>query len=128
MQLLVGVLIFIYQSYGSLINVLAFQGKQIFHCQCLSSACHSCFIYVAFMLTGVQIFNSLHAWKFFMLFCHQLIFLKKISFPGIPLECQTVWIQIRTDIMSVLIWIQIVCKAYQQLAHASKQLTFFLVL
>ena len=29
-------------------------------------------------------------------------------------ECQTVWIQIRTDILSVLIWFQTVCKAYQQ--------------
>ena len=29
-------------------------------------------------------------------------------------ECQTVWIQIRTDILSVLIWVQTVCKGYQQ--------------
>ena len=29
-------------------------------------------------------------------------------------ECQTVWIQIRTDILSVLIWIQNVSKGYQQ--------------
>ena len=29
-------------------------------------------------------------------------------------ECQTVWIQIRTDIMLVLIWIQTVCKGYSQ--------------
>ena len=29
-------------------------------------------------------------------------------------ECQTVWIQIRTDILSVLILIQTVCKGYQQ--------------
>ena len=28
--------------------------------------------------------------------------------------CQTVWIQIRTDILSVLIWVQTVCKGYQQ--------------
>ena len=28
--------------------------------------------------------------------------------------CQTVWIQIRTDILSVLIWVQTVCKCYQQ--------------
>ena len=28
-------------------------------------------------------------------------------------ECQTVWIQIRTDVMSVLIWVQIVCNAFQ---------------
>ena len=29
-------------------------------------------------------------------------------------ECQTVWIQIRTDVLLVLIWIQNVCKGYQQ--------------
>ena len=29
-------------------------------------------------------------------------------------ECQAVWIQIRTDILSVLVWVQIVCKGYQQ--------------
>ena len=28
-------------------------------------------------------------------------------------ECQTLWIQIRTDILSVLIWVQTVCKGYQ---------------
>ena len=28
--------------------------------------------------------------------------------------CQTVWIQIRTDVLSVLIWVQTVCKCYQQ--------------
>ena len=33
---------------------------------------------------------------------------------GIPLECQAVWIQIRPDILSGLIWIQNICKGYQQ--------------
>ena len=33
---------------------------------------------------------------------------------GIPSKCQTVWIQIRPDILSSLIWIQTVCKGYQQ--------------
>ena len=38
-------------------------------------------------------------------------------------ECQTVWIQIRTDILSVLIWVQTVCKCYQQITKfvASKE-------
>ena len=31
---------------------------------------------------------------------------------GILLGCQMVWIQIRTDIISVLIWVQTVCKGY----------------
>ena len=29
---------------------------------------------------------------------------------GIPSECQTVWIQIRPDVLSGLIWFQTVCK------------------
>ena len=29
-------------------------------------------------------------------------------------ECQMVWIQTRTDFLSVLIWVQTVCKGYQQ--------------
>ena len=34
-------------------------------------------------------------------------------------ECQTVWIQIRTNIMLVLIWVQTVCKGYQQTTKSS---------
>ena len=33
---------------------------------------------------------------------------------GIPSDCQTVWTQIRPDNMSGLIWVQFVCKDYQQ--------------
>ena len=40
----------------------------------------------------------------------------------IPSECQTVWIQIRPDISSGLIWVQIVCKGYQQMALVGKEL------
>ena len=38
-------------------------------------------------------------------------------------ECQKVWIQIRPDILSGLIWIQTICKGYQQMAKvtASKE-------
>ena len=39
-------------------------------------------------------------------------FFKKLS--GIPSEYQTVWIQIRPDILSGLIWVQTVCKSNQQ--------------
>ena len=35
-------------------------------------------------------------------------------------ECQTVWIQIRTIIMSGLIWVQTVCKGNQQYRNSSK--------
>ena len=42
----------------------------------------------------------------------KLIF-KKILSSSLS-EGQTVWIQIRTDVQSVLNWVQIVCKDYQQ--------------
>ena len=41
-------------------------------------------------------------------------FSKKKNLSGTLPECQTVWIQIRTDILLVLIWIQNVCLGYQQ--------------
>ena len=34
----------------------------------------------------------------------------KINHPRPPSECQTVWIQIKTDILLVFIWVQTVCK------------------
>ena len=34
-------------------------------------------------------------------------------------ECQTVWIQIRADILSVLIWVQTVFKGYQQTSEVA---------
>ena len=52
--------------------------------------------------------NSLLIGKFFILFCQ--LFQKIIS--GKPSECQTVWIQIRPDILFGLIWVQTVCKGY----------------
>ena len=42
----------------------------------------------------------------------KIIFLNLLS--GIPLECQTVWIQIRPYVLLGLIWVQTVCKSYQQ--------------
>ena len=41
---------------------------------------------------------------------------------GIPSECQTVWIQIRPDILSGLIWVQTVCQGYQQMTLVGKGL------
>ena len=42
----------------------------------------------------------------------KLTFQRIIS--GILSECQTVWIQIKTDVMSVLNWVQTVCPGNQQ--------------
>ena len=45
-------------------------------------------------------------------FFQNQLFQKILS--GIPSECQTDWIQIRPDILSGLIWVQTVCKGYEQ--------------
>ena len=47
-------------------------------------------------------------------FFFKINFFQKIL-SGTLSECQTVWIQIRTNILLVLIWVQNVCKGYQLL-------------
>ena len=37
----------------------------------------------------------------------------------IPSGCQTVWIQIRSNVFSGLIWVQTVCKGYQQITKVA---------
>ena len=53
-----------------------------------------------------------------MLFCRLLNFFQIHLFrkilSGIPSECQTDWIKIRRDILLGLIWVQSVCKGYEQ--------------
>ena len=41
---------------------------------------------------------------------------------GIPSECKTICIQIRPNILSGLIWVQTVCRSYQQMTLAGKEL------
>ena len=53
-------------------------------------------------------------------FFQNQFFLKILS--GIPPECQTVWIQIRPDILSGLVWVKTVCKSYQQTTLVDKEL------
>ena len=53
-------------------------------------------------------------------FFFKISFLKKTPI-GTLTECQTVWIQIRTDILSVLIWVQTVCNGYQQMTKVPPQ-------
>ena len=54
-------------------------------------------------------------------FFQNQLFQKLLS--GKPSKCQTVWIQIRPDILSGLIWVQTVCKGYQQAALVGSKLT-----
>ena len=42
------------------------------------------------------------------IFFFQVSFSKKKNLSGIPSECQTVWIQIRPDVLLGLIWVQTV--------------------
>ena len=56
----------------------------------------------------------------FSCFCCRLLTFFKINFfpkilSGTLLECQMVWIQMRNDILLVLIWVQTNCKGYQQM-------------
>ena len=74
-------------------------------------------------LKAVNEINYLHAKKFCMPlssdnFCSQKTHLKFCS--GIPLECQTVWIQIRPNFLLGLIWVQTIHKNHQQKTHADK--------
>ena len=49
-------------------------------------------------------------------------FFRKIL-SGLPSECQTVWIQIRPDLLSGLIWVQTLGKLYQETTLTGKELT-----
>ena len=66
-------------------------------------------------------------WRLLTFFLNQI--LQKIL-SGALSECQMVLIQIRMDILSVLIWVQTVCKGYQQMTKiaASKEELIFLTI
>ena len=61
-----------------------------------------------------------HLIVFLKEFFEKLIFEKKSQqmttnfFRKILSDCQTVWIQIRSNLLSGMVWIQTVCKGYQQ--------------
>ena len=58
-------------------------------------------------------------------FFQNQLFGKTLS--GIPLECQRVWIQIRTDILLGLIWVETVCKRDQQRTLVGEELIKIIV-
>ena len=71
----------------------------------------------------LDLLHSLHAGKFCILLSSAELF-KNRPFhrilSGIPSESQTVWTQIRPDILSGLIWVQVVCKGYKQTKLAGR--------
>ena len=66
------------------------------------------YIFRMFQINSRNLLEQFQSVDFFQ----NQLFLKILS--GIPSECQTDWNQIRPDILSGLIWIQSVCKSYQQ--------------
>ena len=69
-------------------------------------------------------FNSA-PWEIFPAFLLSADFFQNELFPKIlsviQSVCQTVWIQISPDILSGLIWVQTVCKGYQQTTLGVKE-------
>ena len=63
--------------------------------------------------------------KYFILFCLLLIFFNinffEKLFQEYHLSVKQRWIQIRPDVLSDLIWVQIVCKSYQQTTLGDKR-------
>ena len=50
----------------------------------------------------------------FTLYYFAIFYPLDAEFFSLPSGCQTFWIQIRSDILSGLIWVQTVCRGYQQ--------------
>ena len=73
---------------------------------------------------------ALCPWEIFHAFLSSADFFSKSTFrkilSEIPFEYQTVWIQIRPDIWSGLIWVQTVCKGYQQMTLGGRVNSFSL--
>ena len=57
----------------------------------------------------IACYGIVHVFYFRLLTFFKIKFLK-INRPGPPSDSQTVWIQIKTDILLVFIWVQTVCK------------------
>ena len=55
-------------------------------------------------------------------FFQNQLFRKILS--GISSECQTNWIQIRPEVLSDLIWVQSVCKGFEQTSLVGKRVNY----
>ena len=74
----------------------------------------------------MNIYDIFASWVIFHAFLSSADFfqnqLVRKILSGIPSECQIVWIQIRPDILLGLIWVQSICKSYQQTTLGDKEL------
>ena len=93
---------------------------------------HLCAGFISLLISNIiscaDLFNSLPLGNFSCFFVVCLVFVKSIfskNSSGISSECQTDWIQIRPNILSGLIWVQSVCKGYEQTTHVGKELMLF---
>ena len=71
---------------------------------------------------GRFLVNSFNAGKVCMLFCRLWIFFLNKLFQKMFQEyhqCQTVWIEVRLDILLGLVWVQTVCKGDQQMTKVA---------
>ena len=67
-------------------------------------------------LQGNFFYDILSSADFFL----KSTFSKRVS--RLVSECQTVWVEIRPNVLSGLIWVQTVCKGYQQMTLVGKEL------
>ena len=67
----------------------------------------------SYLKAGKYKFNYFMLGIFVIYWLFQNLLLWK-TVPGISVECQTVLSRVKPDILSYQIWVQIVCKGYQQ--------------
>ena len=78
--------------------------------------------WITYMYISDRVFIA-HKWQIMHAFLSSIFFFKTtLNFSGILSKCQTVWIQIKPDILSCLIWVQLICKGYQRPTLVSRQI------
>ena len=86
--------------------------KKKVHCYLMTHSFANVLCLSIYMLDNCSCFN-------FRLQTYFKIYFLQINHPGHLKEWQTVWIQIKADILLVLIWFQTVCKGYRQMTKVS---------
>ena len=83
-------------------------------------------LYYSYLSSNVSCARPIPLGAFVTCLWHFLFFKIKVfkkQKKGLPSECQTVWILIWPDILLDLIWVQTVCKRYQQRTLTGKELS-----